>query len=268
MTRLFTDQISHIPETIDEYNQELKDKTGCGLVGLANHALGTEYETAFLAQKRAAVVPVTVGEGIIQGFSKSVAAILEYMGFEILVTNSSDVKGIKEAYQKKADILLMADDDEFIALNLEENKYVDNNWATARAYVNALELMVGGLKDRTVVVQGLGPIGREAVRALIEKEARIKVYDVDEQKMIKLTEEVESVEAVKNPEQELKHNKLILEATPVDNTIQEDYIDQKTYISAPGVPLGVCKTAISSIEDRLIHDPLQLGVSLMAAGVL
>lgn len=267
MTRLFTDQISHIPETIEEYNQKLKDKTGSGLVGLANYALGTEYGTDFFAQKKAAVIPVTVGKGVIQGFSKTVASILEFMGFEVLITNNPDIKGIKEAYQKRADILLMADDDEFIALNLENDKYVDNNWATARAYVNGLELMVGGLKDRTVVVQGLGPVGEESVRALIEKGARIKVYDIDEQKMAELTKEA-SVEAVKNPEQELKQDKLILEATPVENTIQEDYIDQETYISAPGVPLGVGKTAVSSVENRLIHDPLQLGVSLMAVSVL
>jgi pyrrolysine biosynthesis protein PylD len=50
--------------------------------------------------------------------------------------------------------------------------------------------------------------------------------------------------------------------------IKAHHITSETYVSAPGVPLGLDKDARGKISDRLLHDPLQIGVATMVACAL
>jgi pyrrolysine biosynthesis protein PylD len=269
MTRLLSEQVLHIPEQMTKYNHVLRQKIGCDLLELGNYITETQYSADFLSENKIAVIPISSGEGLIKGFSKAVAGILDFIGFDAFITENIDFKGIEEAYQKKADIIFMADDDTFLALNLQNKKCVNNNLGTAKAYVNALELMTSGLNNEEVFVLGLGPIGMKSIELLIEKNIQVGVYDIDESKIRTVKEQYNSqVEIFANPKEAFKQYDFIIEATPANDTILEGYLDSDTYIAAPGVPLGVNELAFKKVEDKLIHDPLQLGVVVMAFEVL
>ena len=56
---------------------------------------------------------------------------------------------------------------------------------------------------------------------------------------------------------------LHVEATDAAGIINAVDISPQTFIAAPGVPLGLSRDAQYKCSDRLIHDPLQIGVATM-----
>ncbi|MCK8817943.1 3-methylornithyl-N6-L-lysine dehydrogenase PylD [Natroniella sulfidigena] len=270
MTRLVTAQIKDIPTTMKDYDQQLQQITGCSLFELANYAVEASYQQQDLAAKKAAVIPVTAGEGLIEGFSEAVMAILEFIGFEALITDQPDLGGLDQAYQLGADIALMADDDTFLAWNLANRKWANNDRATAKGYVAALNKTSGGLTAKSVLVLGLGSVGVESVKALNEQGvSSIGVCDLNVEKMERIKKEFgPSIELIKDLTYGLQKYDLIIEATPAAEIIRADDVDQKTVIAAPGIPLGLSARAVTKIEQGLIHDPLQLGVAVMGLEVL
>jgi len=63
------------------------------------------------------------------------------------------------------------------------------------------------------------------------------------------------------------HN-YIIDASPAENIIKENFIKKNTLISAPGVPLGLTENALKKMSNRIFHDPLQTGVATMLIDVL
>jgi pyrrolysine biosynthesis protein PylD len=55
----------------------------------------------------------------------------------------------------------------------------------------------------------------------------------------------------------------IIDASPAAAFIDERHIAIDTYISAPGMPSGLSPEALNKISDRILHDPLQIGVATM-----
>ena len=106
-----------------------------------------------------AAVPVTSGKGVITSFSQTLVAIAAYLGFSAEVTTQYDVAGIAEAYQKRFDIVLAADDNTFCAINTRSGAVVDNIEATGRGFAHALAGLAGGLAGKPVLVLGCGPVG-------------------------------------------------------------------------------------------------------------
>ncbi|MCK8827436.1 3-methylornithyl-N6-L-lysine dehydrogenase PylD [Natroniella acetigena] len=269
MTRLVSKQVIDIPDTIVAYDRQLSEKLGCNLLGLANYTIGTNYTEEMLRQKKVAIIPITTGQGLIGGFSEAVAEILKFIGFETFITEQTDLSGIDEAYRRNADLLFMADDNTFLALNLTKRKWVNNDQATAKAYVSTLSKLSNGLKDKSVLVLGLGPIGSESVKYLIKEGATVGVYDLEAEKMEVIKEKYKSqVKLIEDSASALKDYQLIIEATPASDTILADCIDAQTFIAAPGVPLGLTREALDKVGSNLIHDPLQLGVAVMGLEAL
>ena len=66
-------------------------------------------------------------------------------------------------------------------------------------------------------------------------------------------------------ERALQHYAFVFDATPAGGFIEARHIRPDTVIAAPGIPLGVSPEAVARIEERLIHDPLQIGVTTMMA---
>jgi pyrrolysine biosynthesis protein PylD len=60
-----------------------------------------------------------------------------------------------------------------------------------------------------------------------------------------------------------KHS-LIIDATPAAGIIRARHILPQTYIAAAGIPLGMSRQALEKVSDRILHDPLQIGVATMA----
>jgi pyrrolysine biosynthesis protein PylD len=253
------------------YDRRLQRVTGHSLRELALLACGhhdTTRQFSFDGDPTV-VIPVTSGEGIIDGFSDAVAAILNHIGFNAHVASRPDVGGLADAFECGARMVLMADDHCFSAVNLFTRCVADNSTATGRGFATALELMAGPLKDKPVLILGCGPVGRSAAHALVALGARPGLLDSDVKKTRALAASLQphlDIPAVIEEQLDralLKYN-LILDATPAAKIIAPSLVTPRTMIAAPGVPCGLHPHAMADMTSRLIHDPLQIGVATMA----
>jgi len=269
MTRLTSEDITNIPQTLDQYDLELKHKTGCTLREIACMAASVSENklSSASANLKVAAIPISSGQGIIPHFAQAVQAITHHIGFSSFTTDSYDIAGLAEAVNRKAQIIFLADDSSFVAVNLPHMLVVDNNEATARGYVAALESMARGIRNRQVLVIGAGKVGTQAIRTLKEWGARAGIFDINAEKAEMVAKEY-GVTKEDDLEQALQHYSLLFDASPASEIIQAKHIKSDTMIAACGIPLGLTAQAYSLVKDRLIHDPLQIGVATMLAMTL
>jgi 3-methylornithyl-N6-L-lysine dehydrogenase len=62
--------------------------------------------------------------------------------------------------------------------------------------------------------------------------------------------------------------RLVLDATPSADLIDADWVRADGVVSSPGLPPGVTAAAATALGDRLVHEPLALGVAAMAVQAL
>ncbi len=214
------------------------------------------------------MIPITVGEGVIAGFCDAVAGIVSHLGCKTFITRASDVAGLAEAFEKKADIIMLADDHRFIALHATTGRLIENAAATGIGFVTGMHLMTGDLNKRNVLVIGCGPVGQSATEELVAMGAQVSIYDIKPARSIELSAALKKtcnadIQIRKDLNQALKSHEIIIDASPATDIIQARHITADTYISAPGVPIGLDLEARSKISNRLLHDPLQIGVATM-----
>lgn len=264
MTRLKPANIKNIPGRLGAYDQELLQKTGRTLRSIACHASGIEEKGIFpiMDSVSVAVVPIRSGQGVIEGFSDAVKHIVRHIGFNAFVTGAADVAGIAEAVEKGAQVVMMADDHRFVALNVRHGRVVDNAEATGKGFTAGLDLMAGGLKGRKVLVIGCGPVGQSAALAAVNRGAEVSVFDIDRQRSHRLAKE-QGVTVEQSFEKALCRHQLLVEATNAADVIDETAVTPGTYIAAPGMPLGLTPAALQKISHQLLHDPLQIGAAVM-----
>ncbi|MFY9140634.1 MAG: 3-methylornithyl-N6-L-lysine dehydrogenase PylD [Thermacetogeniaceae bacterium] len=264
MTRLVKEDVEGIPEGLKFYDTELKEKTGLTLRQIACAAAGIAEEEvlAKAENNKAAVIPITVGEGIIPFFTTAVQSIIQHLGFQAVVTAETDVAGIAEGIAEGANILFMADDKRFIALNVLTGVAADNGEATGKGFVAALNGMAKGLQGKEVLVLGAGPVGASAIAALKELGARIALFEINEAKVEKFRDDP-GVKIEPDQKRALAKYRYIIDATPQGGFIDLDDLHPDTQIACPGMPLGLTTAAYPTFKDRLIHDPLQIGVATM-----
>ena len=272
MTRLITNDISDIAANLKNYDRELVARTGYTLSGIACRA--AEIDEAeiknLLPEIRVGVIPITSGEGIIGGFADAVLNILLHMGANAFITRTTDVAGIAEAFEKRADIVMLADDERFVALHIRSRSIADNAVCTGKAFATGLSLMAGSLKGKEVLVIGCGPVGRSATETLIRMGARVSVCDVQVEPLKEWTKTIDQtadskIQIVKKLDSALQRHQFIIDASPARNIIHAQHITLDTYVSAPGIPCGLDAEAKERLSSRLLHDPLQLGVATMLA---
>ena len=261
MTRLTQELLSEIEP--EKYDDELRQKTGRSLKQIALHGAGIEDKGYSLDENvRVAVIPISSGKGIIHGFSEAVMGITSHLGYRSFIAAEPDVAGLAEAVEKKADIAFLADDDCFVAINLKQRYVVYNHDATAMGYAAALDYISGGVTGKRTLVIGAGKVGKSAVKALKSLGAEVSIFDTDEAKA-KSTAAVYGIAFEKSLDEALFRNSLLFDASPARNIISSEHIKPDTSIAACGVPLGLTEGARKLVEDRLIHDPLQIGVATM-----
>jgi 3-methylornithyl-N6-L-lysine dehydrogenase len=276
MTRLMKNDIQDLATTLPAYDASLISRTGHSLRQLACRAMGvTEKKIeSSLAISAIGVIPITSGDGELSGFCQAVSAIVQHLGARAFVTQKTDAAGIAEAVERNADILMFSDEDRFIALHLKHRKIADNAIATGKGFASALHLIAGGaLVAQRVLVIGCGPVGLSAVNRLLEYGCRVSVFDIDPDAYAPLLDRREhateaAVQLLNDIETALQDHDCIIDATPAGSFIQAKHITPKTVISAPGMPIGLNGEARTAIGDRLIHDPLQIGVATMLVDAL
>jgi pyrrolysine biosynthesis protein PylD len=298
LTRLKKNDICKISSGLRDYDRKLQLATGHGLLEIALHAQSIHHITHHIThpgtepipdpikvqdtsqikdqiQNRIGefsihVVPITAGQGIITDFSQTVSAILKFLGFDAKVTLESDTSGIASAYDNRADAIMMADDNRFVGINLHTRKVVDNSEVTGRIFATALGLMAGGIRGKSVLVMGCGPVGESGAITLLNMGAAVGLFDTHASAAIALQKKLSK--KLKNPRVQIvtdfptSASKFthILEATPSINTIPDELICDHMMLSAPGVPLGISKNGCNRMKNRLVHDNLELGVAGMA----
>jgi pyrrolysine biosynthesis protein PylD len=270
LTRLTTADIKDIPRTIETYDAQLRANTGATLADIARDAAGARQNVRRIVAKRtAAIVPITAGKGVIEGFCDAVAAVLKHLGIKAFVTRGADIVGIVEAFERNADLIFAADDDRFVAINLGTRCVIDNATSTAKAYVVALERMAKGLRGKLVLVIGVGKVGAEAVAELIRRGAKPLVIDADKNKLEKFRRAWKGlVEVGDTLNEAMRRTSLVINAAPARNMITSGMITDSTMISAPAMPHGLTRSALRKLSRRnLVHDPLHLGVAAMAIEV-
>ncbi|MFO7911627.1 MAG: 3-methylornithyl-N6-L-lysine dehydrogenase PylD [Desulfotignum sp.] len=275
MTRLQPDDICYIIPNLADYSRELEKKTGRPLLGIACHACNMDERQLKdrLQDKQICVVPVTAGLGIISRFSDTVAAILTFLGCRATVADQTDVSGVAHAFAAGYDALMMADDHRFVAIDLHARQVTDNADATGRGFAAVLDLMAGGIRGRDVLVLGCGPVGAAGAGLLASKGARTALLDTDRQAAVQVRKIVSDryrtadITIEDDLETALSHNRFILEATPVPDTITGALVLPDMRVAAPGVPLGVSAEAAAMLGPHLVHDTLEIGVAVMAASL-
>ena len=267
MTRLITDWIKDMEMTAKAWDIKLRDMTGLGYIELASIAAESTVEDILydMEEYKVAVVPVTSGQGVIGNFAEAVAAIVRSMGYEVFVTERTDVDGLYEASVRDADFALLADDNRYIAINLYNGGVADNNIATAMGYTELLKNMAGDLEDEPVAVLGYGIIGQLMALNLAEAGDRVAVFDKDSEKRA----QAEADGYLWIDEEELKEYKYIADATNEGGWLTADKINtEEVVIVAPGIPLSLDEDAKAAVEGRYIHDMLEIGTATMLGMVI
>jgi pyrrolysine biosynthesis protein PylD len=275
MTRLGSHDILDIVSQLKAYDQELILKTGHNLRQIACHAVQLKEKDALGAMSglRVGVVPITWGQGVIAGFCNATAGILTHLGFNTFVAGHADISGLAEAYEANADVVFLSDDNDFVALNAETRQYVHNAPATGKGFAAGLDLMANGLVDKKVLVLGCGAVGRSAISTLLSYGAKVSTYDVNSSNCREFKNSMagpDSAGITVEPDLHaaLAGHTLIVDATNAVGIIRTEDISPQTFIAAPGMPLGLSRDAQNKFSDRLIHDPLQIGVATMGMEIV
>ena len=274
MTRLLSDDITGIASRLNAYNEELVAKTGHSLRQIACHAveLAEADGLKIVPKTRVGVVPVRWGQGVIGGFSEATEGILSFLGFDSFITSQTDLSGLSEACEKKADAIFLSDDNDFVALNLTARRHIHNAEATGKGFAAGLDLMTGGVAGQKVLVLGCGAVGRSAALALLDYGALISIYDINSGCCREFAESIngpdsDRITIERDMHEVLAGQSLIVDATNAASIVHAADISPQTYIVAPGMPLGLSDEALSRVSDRLLHDPLQIGVATMGMAV-
>lgn len=267
MTRLTPADVAPLAESLPGLDDRLRGSTGLGLLPLAVMTAvgpGVDASARLPVGVEATVIPVTAGAGTISGFAEAVAAICEHIGCRSRVAPKTDVAGLAFAAERGAGLVLLADDDRFIALDLSTGFCVDNGLATGHAYAMALHAAAQGVAGRSVLVIGLGAVGMAACATLVRLGADVLVCDTD---LVRVEVAARSfpVLPVLSVELGLEGSELVLDASPAPDVIGAEWVTERSVVAAPGMPLGVTASAASALDGRLVHEPLALGVAAMIA---
>jgi len=270
MTRLRARDIHHITSTLGHYDLQLLKKTGGTLSQIACRAIDIDEQEVYRTQSqfRVSVIPITSGQGIIEGFASAVKGIAKHLGFPSSITRKTDVSGLGEAFEKGGNIILLADDHSFLAINPARRRVVDNAEATGKGFATALEMMTKGLRGKEVLLIGAGQVGQSAAQSMVRMGAHLTVYDVDRGRSENLARKIRAllkvgVKVENDVEEALIRHRIYFDASPSPQFIHSKHITPDTYVAAPGVPLGLSPSARDKASDRLLHDPLQIGVATM-----
>jgi pyrrolysine biosynthesis protein PylD len=267
MTRLTEADVTALTRDLEAFEARLVEATGLDLRDVALRTATDEARCVQLRGARVAAVPMSSGQGFIPGFSECVATILAHLGCDAWVTAQPDVSGVQAAVAAGAELLFLADDRRFIALNVVKGRSVDDDPATADGYVTALDAAARGLLERRVLLLGLGPVGRAAARRLIRRGAAVLVAEPDEERVAAALEVGLRIEHVDLAEG-LERCDLIVDASTAEGIIDAGDVGPETIAAVPGLPSAFTPAAQEALGARHIHEPLAIGVAVMAARAL
>lgn len=264
MALLTTNNLNKIKEDMEKNKTLIEKLTNKNLTQLYESIYNTYYKSECVG-----IIPITCGNGIISGFAESIFYTLQLVNINAFITKNTDVSGYYEAIDKKADIVIMADDETYLSYNLKNKKMSNNQQATARIYseilININENIIKGSKfinlQKEVLIIGVGNVGKHAIQTFLNNNYKTYIYDIDKRKLNKLTEQYPQL-IIFDFKLENKFLK-IFEATQNENTVPESVLLDNTIISTPGIPRALSEILQKKYNINLIMEPLGLGTISM-----
>ena len=267
MTRLTETDVADLTSELVAVEDRLREATGLGLRDLALRAVTDSDRCVQLHGARVASVPISTGQGVITGFSACVVATLLHLGCDAWATTQPDVRGIQAAVSAGARVVFLADDHRFIALNVTNGSSTDNDPATADGYVAALEAASGGLEGREVLLLGLGAVGRAAARRLGARGAQVFVVEPDAER-VEAALEIGLAFVETDLAEGLARCDLVFDACPAADIIDVADVRPGMIAAVPGMPSAFTAAAQGVLGVTHMHEPLAVGVAVMAARAL
>jgi pyrrolysine biosynthesis protein PylD len=181
---------------------------------------------------------------------------------------AADIDGLYRAWEHGADVVFLADDERYIALNFRNGMCCENNAATAYGFMAALEEMAGGpgsLRRRSVLLCGCGKVGSVAAKALRQAGAALTLYDKD---MLAARRIKTNADRVITDPKDIAAFPYILDATDTGAWLTADMLREGALVSAPGTPLSLAFDTSDRPDIRLFHDTLHTGTLVMLETVL
>ena len=275
MTRLTAMDLSGLTDQA-AYGRLIQGSLGVDLLALGARA--ADQPVSWIAERlrghRLAALSISSGQGILPGFTETLAALGREMGLTAEVMPDADEKALRKAEAWGADWVILADDDNFEVRDMGGRVLADNNTATSRAYVAALEILAdGSLAGREVLVWGLGIIGRGAAARLSELGAWPLMFDIDPAKGPVALAEAGGGEVVAGEDGLARvldgRTALVFEAVPRREIWPKNMAppgNAPLRVVAPGVPLSWPENWLRPDgPSRLWHDVLPSGVAAMLA---
>ncbi len=271
MTRLVEDDVRALTARLDQVERALVSLTGCDLVALAARACGVGEGVArdALAHAAVAAVPITSGEGLIPGFVECVAAICAHLGCRARVTAATDVAGFAEALTGGDDLVFAADDRRFLALRLGTPR------GGRRRPLHGARLRSGprcggraGRLRRQARAGDRPRSGRPRRRRTPRRARRPRAGLRDRRRPPGRRHELAAGQRRSSLADGLARSRLVLDATPAPDLIDADWVGSDGVVCSPGLPPGVTAAAARALGERLVHEPLALGVAAMAVEAL
>ena len=265
MTRLNSADLATPANHWAQYEKRLRDRLGLSLVSLAAEALSVDSNVALRALDglRVAAIPLSSGQGLITGFAEMLAGIADHLGCSGHVV-SPDEAGFREARETGASLAIWADDDEFMVENLASGTQAENGRATGMGFAAALERLCGGVRGKTIVVTGCGPVGSAGAEALLRRSAKVLLCDVRQDKAEALASRLRlswgDAVSVCRPEELSGLGSDIgglLDAAPKRSEDALPALPDSVPMSVPAVP------NLWPDSPQLWHDPLQTGTAVM-----
>lgn len=135
MTRLNRNHIRDTRRQLRDIDTLLHDCANVSLREIVLKTIGCDgFENALSKRTNVSIVPITSGQGIIGDSAETVGAIATHVGLNAQTPRQTDVAGIAAAYETASDIIMMADDHHFVAINTHLRSVVDNNRATGESF--------------------------------------------------------------------------------------------------------------------------------------
>jgi 3-methylornithyl-N6-L-lysine dehydrogenase len=269
MTRLTEGDVRGLIRDLELFEGQLERIASLDLLALARRASagapGVDRER--LAGASIAVVPISAGLGFIPGFAECVAAIVGHLGCHVWVTPEPDLRGFQHAADNGAEVVFAADDYRFIALSLRSGQAIDDDPATAEGFCHALDVACGGVRGEGVLVLGLGPVGRAAARCLSGLGAAVLAAEPDHDRAAAATAAGVPFTRV-SAEEGLARCRLVVDACPAEGIVDAAWVRDDCYAAVPGLPSGFTAAAQAALGDRHLHEPLAVGVAVMAVRAL
>jgi pyrrolysine biosynthesis protein PylD len=260
MALLTPEDLKNINMQLEEADASVRRATGLDIKEVCKALYKTRPR-----EETIGIVPITSGNGIIGSFSESLLAIIEYFGLEGFITEMPDVSGYYQAVKDEANIILMADDNTFLAHNLENGKIANNQPCTGIIYAEIISRYLHA-DSKDVLALGLGRVGLPGVAHLVKKGFNVYGHDPDEKLLERAVSEFGITPYAPDTENPKKFS-MIFEATPCENTIPESALAEKCLVSTPGIPCGISEELREKYDVEIVMEPLGVGTASMLYSV-